>query len=99
MGRTPITLLPHGVISFETSINSDGSGLECGKVEGQHSPAIYRGRRGGSSPRNITTYARYKRSTHALAINSVSLKKKRASRSAFSSESEAWIAFRSLDSA
>src|SRR5213596_806632 len=37
--------------------------------------------------------------TYQLARTSASAKKKRASRAAFSSESDAWIAFRSLDSA
>jgi hypothetical protein len=86
-----IAFQPDLVVGVEVTINRYRTDCQRPCWKRQHSDAIYPSVRQGATLRPTASYA--------WRISSVSAKKNRASRAAFSSESEAWIAFRPFDSA
>lgn len=85
--RAQITLLPYAVIRREPAVDLRCVRLQRTDVKRQHKFL------------KLATLWGSEKCPYRAWINSASEKKKRASRSAFSSESDAWIAFLSFDSA
>src|SRR5437762_7133409 len=92
-----IVLLPHRVVRRKRVINYSRFGLDGPHVKRQHSHVNYlRGMDLSTGPTALRLPACARAARHFAAISSVSGKKNRDSRVAFSSLSDAWMAFRSF---
>src|SRR5690606_21095499 len=97
-GGPGIVVFPDGIRAFQASIHRDRAFIKSSQVEVQHNLQKYRFLAPVSSWSNLNCSSG-RRKTNYAPVSSASAKKNLDSRSAFSSESEAWIAFRSFDSA